>query len=326
MYSLVHKELTGQLNKDESLELKRLRVNNQSEAISEDIAAIWSASKEYIPTKDWKKAEAKEALLKRIRTEGQPQGAIKDTGATSNLSNYIAIGAAIVLLTVGAFYFLNRTNDAPSDAQEALIEYAMLDDNSKLWIGEGSKVIVASFSDAQRNVALEGEAIFDVARDETRPFVIDLGNDVYAQVLGTSFKATSTHRGSVGSIAVREGRVRLYSTTNPDLDMVLGAGEYGSIDPLSKEANNSAVTAPIVLELEEDISFQNTPLSDVFESLSKFYGVEIKVDASVDCKITSPLAKNSSLQHNFDVLLTSYEGLTVRESERSTYIVSGTCH
>lgn len=325
MYSLVHKELTGQLTDDESSELKRLRGDNPKETITHDIATIWSASKEYIPTKDWKKADAKADFMQRIKADAQPKVVVQPTDVKSNLSKYLVLGASILLLSLAAWYFLSNANNA-TVGEEVLIEYAMLDDNSKLWIGEGSQVKVSNFSDTERNVALEGEAIFDIARDESRPFIIDLGNDVYAEVLGTSFKATSTHDGNVGSIAVREGRVKLYSTTQDGLDMVLNAGEYGSINPTSKASSNTIITKPIVLDLGEDISFQNTPLSEVFESLGRFYGVQIEIDGTVDCPHTSPLVKNSSLNDALAVILTSHSGLAITESERSTYVVSGTCH
>jgi len=132
--------------------------------------------------------------------------------------------------------------------------------------------------------------------------------------------------GGLGSIAVREGRVRLYSTSLKGFDMVLTSGDFGSIDPAKKSQNIQKITAPIVLETQEDISFSNTPIANVFSSLSKHFGVEIEVKGDLDCLLTSPLVKNSSLDQAFEVISTTHEGLTITESARSIYTVTGTCN
>ena len=327
-YGLVHKELTGQLSEEEFAELAQLRANNPSEGISQDISAIWAASKEYMPSNDWKKADAKAALMQRIKADAQaiPNTTPTSTVTKSNTGKYITIGLALLTLVLGGMYFLNQTEDQDEiDNRTEVIEYAMLNDETKLWIGEGSVVKVSEFSDTERKVELVGEAIFDVARDEARPFVIDLGNDVFAEVLGTSFKATSTHDGEEGSIAVREGKVRLFSTEDSSIDMILNAGDYGSFNPKSLAKMNSKVTRPIVLDQDEEISFQNTPMTEVFESLESFYGVEIQVEGSIKCNHTSPLVKNSSLDDALAIILITHSNLSVVETGRSTYRVTGSC-
>lgn len=323
MYTLVHKELTGQLNTDEALELKELRGNSTVETLSQDLSAIWSASKEYLPQKDWKKADAKEALMQRIRSEKAIKTAPE--AEKSNIFRNITIGAAMLILGLAAIYYMTRPVEVEVKAPSQSIEYAMLDDDTKMWVGAGSEVTIAHFTTSERRVKLEGEAIFDVARDESRPFTIDLGNDVYAQVLGTSFKATSTHDGHIGSIAVREGKVRLFSSSLEGLDMILEAGDYGSIDPKSESQAIKKIDTPIILDSQEDISFINTPINEVFSSLSKYYGVEFDVKGDAKCLYTSPLVKNSTLQGALDVILATHEGLNITESARSTYIVSGSC-
>ena len=62
-----------------------------------------------------------------------------------------------------------------------------LEDGTRVWLNADSKLRYPSFFDGgRREVELEGEAYFDVARDTTRPFIVRTGQSVI-QVFGTEF-------------------------------------------------------------------------------------------------------------------------------------------
>lgn len=63
----------------------------------------------------------------------------------------------------------------------------LLPDGSIVWLNSGSRISYpATFTDSIREVALEGEAYFDVAKDPGRPFMVRT-NDINIRVLGTAF-------------------------------------------------------------------------------------------------------------------------------------------
>ena len=63
----------------------------------------------------------------------------------------------------------------------------VLEDGTRVWLNADSKLRYPSFFDGgRREVELEGEAYFDVARDTTRPFIVRTGQSVI-QVFGTEF-------------------------------------------------------------------------------------------------------------------------------------------
>ena len=109
-----------------------------------------------------------------------------------------------------------------SDFQTATAETRnlSLDDGSHIVVGAESAV-ARDFSGDRREVALlRGEAWFEVAHDETRPFVVTAG-DVTITVTGTAFDVTMTDRTIAialarGSVAVkRSGKASLKKTLEP---------------------------------------------------------------------------------------------------------------
>ncbi|WP_123864699.1 FecR family protein [Chitinophaga barathri] len=77
--------------------------------------------------------------------------------------------------------WLNRQN---GKATRAVIELA---DGSKIWLNAESRLSYPEvFSRTSREVYLSGEAFFEVAKDQERPFIVHLAKGT-VQVLGTSF-------------------------------------------------------------------------------------------------------------------------------------------
>ncbi len=126
-----------------------------------------------------------------------------------------AAAAAVVALMAGGYYF--RTRPAPAPAASAAAESALatgflrvnerraLPDGSLVELKDGSRIDV-EFSPAWRRVRLVGEAHFTVAKDPTRPFVVEAGG-VAVRAVGTAFNVR-LEAGAV-DVLVTEGTVRV---------------------------------------------------------------------------------------------------------------------
>lgn len=67
----------------------------------------------------------------------------------------------------------------------------ILQDGTEVWLNAKSKLIYpARFTGDKRNVTIEGEAFFKVAKDPSRPFIVST-HDVDMKVLGTQFNVCS---------------------------------------------------------------------------------------------------------------------------------------
>ena len=125
----------------------------------------------------------------------------------------VAASTALVLLA-SALYFLagaHLVGDEYSTRVGGMDTIALID-GSRVTLNTDTRIRVA-FNDAERRIQLtKGEAFFDVAKDEARPFVVYAG-DKRVVAIGTKF-AVRRDRDDV-QVVVTEGRVNLVATDVP---------------------------------------------------------------------------------------------------------------
>jgi transmembrane sensor len=118
----------------------------------------------------------------------------------------------------------------PQDAPTAVVHKTNLGEQRSIALGDGSIIVLNTLSevavrydDASRRVELQsGEAMFDVAADSRRPFVVETGA-VALNVLGTKFSVYHTSEST--RLAVVEGVVRAVSRQQPERQILVHAGE-----------------------------------------------------------------------------------------------------
>lgn len=129
-----------------------------------------------------------------------------------------AVAAALMVLGVG---FWQRSRFEPAAIPGAgtivhRVEERLLDDGSKIILRKGAQVDVL-YAEHERHVALRnGEALFEVAKDSVRPFVVRVsGVDVKA--VGTAFSISKD--GRTVDVLVTEGTI----SVSPSLNVNHGA-------------------------------------------------------------------------------------------------------
>lgn len=100
-----------------------------------------------------------------------------------------------------------------------------LPDGSKVWLNGDSKLTYdGDFDGKIREVYLSGEAFFDIAKDENRPFIIQT-KTINLKVLGTSFNVRSYDEDKETETSLVRGSVEITLNNNPDKKIVLKPGE-----------------------------------------------------------------------------------------------------
>jgi transmembrane sensor len=188
-----------------------------------------------------------------------------------------ALAASVSLAVVlGGFVLWSLTGGetyATGIGEQRIIK---LDDGSTVELNTGSRVRV-HFSEHQRDLDLvAGQALFHVAKDPTRPFIV-ASNDTRIRAVGTEFDVY--RRESDTTVTVLEGQVAvLNSTAGGDAGDVaatpLSAGEQITVKapmaaatpPLPKRTNVVAATA----WTQHRLVFDSTPLTIVAAEFNRY--------------------------------------------------------
>lgn len=129
--------------------------------------------------------------------------------------------------------------------------------------------------DGRRNVWLEGDAFFAVARHEVAPFVVRTPVGA-ARVLGTRFDLHA--RDENLRLVVVDGRVRVESGTNGHHAQEVGPSEVSHIIEGGRPYVSQVPDVYALLDwMKEGLVFQATRLDRVAEELAYRYGVPVDV-------------------------------------------------
>lgn len=170
-----------------------------------------------------------------------------------------------------------------------------LDDGTVVWLNSESTLIYPEkFTGEKRVVSISGEAYFEVARNETKPFIVSVA-DVEIKVLGTSFNVAAYQDEETIATTLVAGSVEVSTPCKsvklvPGNQAVVQKGQPGiaisEVDP----ALFSSWTTGI-------FKFDKMPLTDICKRLSRWYNVGFVFEG--DCgneKFTGGTWKYVSLQ------------------------------
>lgn len=156
-----------------------------------------------------------------------------------------------------------------------------------------------------REVYLSGEAFFEIAKNPHQPFLV-YASDVVTRVLGTSFRVKACADEQNVLVAVKEGKVSVYSAKDQKKSRHIRKAEVKGVVLTSNQQvfyrgaedsfNKTLVEAPEVVNGNAGqfgFAFEDTPVKDVFNLLEKAYGVELIFDEEVlqNCYLTVPLGE-----------------------------------
>lgn len=129
------------------------------------------------------------------------------------------------------------------------------------------------FSDTLRSVSMEGEVFFEVTRNVKKPFVVST-TKIKTTVLGTSFNIKARNQ-QHQQVSLLTGKVRIDALDGNETDyLVPGEEIIWSENRLAKQHFDIKTKT---LWKDGVIFFDNTPLSECFETLELWYGVTIEV-------------------------------------------------
>ena len=301
---LAEKFFEGQTSERENACLRESAGETADQGFDEFCRKNWEQA-EQIP--DEKKIRMRTDMLGRIdEYEDQKK---KSRSRIYRMVFGTAAAAAVILFSVFFGYQLSESRTVEQQyelkCENGQKSVLTLPDGTIVHLNSSSHLSYTSaYNNKVRNVSLSGEAYFDVARDEDKPFVVQAG-DMQIEVLGTQFNVKAYEDDEGIEATLVEGSILAHVG---DKEEILKPNER-----LSYNRNTGALVKTEELDpdrlvpwLENEIYFHHNSLSEIAVMLERIYDIEVKFeDECIGNYSYTGHTRNSSLKNILELISTT---------------------
>lgn len=247
--------------------------------------------------------------------------------------HWVKIAASIALIVgLSCYYFMILNDDgvyqnnvSAINKNVEMMEVANTSSKSKLIIlPDGSTVILQpkskigyskTFDGTTREVALSGEAFFEIEKNPSKPFYVH-ANELITKVLGTSFIVKAFSNDKHISIEVKTGKVAVCQKNDPKIkDFINQIALVGIVLSPHEKVDFDRVETKLIKIFDDSseylsrkrktnqFDFEDAPIKNVFEIIEREYNVDIIVDEELvkNCSFTASL-ENQHLFNKMDII------------------------
>jgi ferric-dicitrate binding protein FerR (iron transport regulator) len=151
-----------------------------------------------------------------------------------------------------------------------------LPDGTKAWLNASSSLrFPTTFSNGERRVELNGEAYFEVAKNENMPFKV-VANTMNIDVLGTHFNVAAYHDENHITTTLLEGAVKVNN-------VLLKPGQQAVLNGDLKVSPGD--TEGAIAWKNGYFKFSNENIQSVMRKISRWYNVDIEYQGDVTQKV-----------------------------------------
>lgn len=254
-----------------------LAASDENKTMMDELKVIYSitgkVSESFVPGKD----QAWEKVISRIKIPKHRLGPIK-------IMLRIAASFLLIALGIGGGLFMQK-KDIGNSYTEVYSPYGhktmiILPDSSQVWLNGNTRLKYATDFAQERNVELSGEALFKVAKNPNKLFTVK-SRQLNIKVYGTTFNVKSYKEDTNSEVALVEGSVGLFH--NNKLMTRMTPGEVITYDTSKdKFSSNGGNIDQITSWKSDELVIENESFENMVKYLERWYGVEIKVDKSLN--------------------------------------------
>ncbi len=218
---------------------------------------------------------------------------------SSRLISWISKAAAIILIPVLAFLFYtisennrltNQITTVTVDSLEVIAPVGSrtvveLSDGSVVHLNYGSRIkYPQDFRGETRSITLFGEGYFEVAHNPDKPFVVNTSR-IDVRALGTKFNVNAYPENNDIATTLVEGRVlveKMKNNGNVESIKELVPGQHLIYEKKTGVVKSSLERVEKYIAWKDGkMVFENEPIEQVAQRLSRMFNVEIQVDNKV---------------------------------------------
>lgn len=298
---LFQKYLRNECSEPELVELTHLLNEMEDDELDAPLKALWERSKDKTSGQhiDW------DQMLQEVKASEDNLITLGQNKTRHHRRLWLNVAAAaivLICLSVGLNYYLYHRNDSlkltytetriPVKHTKEII----LEDGSRITLNAGSNLRYPErFSGKTREVYLEGEALFDVAHDPDKPFIVHSGQ-LKTIVLGTTFNISAYPGAEKMQVTVISGKVSVQETVSKKITTLL-PNQKAVFNTKTAQflANDIKSTDAETAWQQGRIGFDDASLAEVAAQFYRQYGVHIKLGNPnlANCRISIVLSNDS---------------------------------
>lgn len=172
----------------------------------------------------------------------------------------------------------------------------VLPDGTKVWLNAASSIrYPIAFTGDTREVAITGEAYFEVAHQKEKPFRVQMHDGTKVEVLGTHFNINSYDNEASINTTLLEGSVRVIGRNG---HMLLQPGQQAQSQPSGNITLQNQVNVEQVMAWKNGLfDFQDARLEEVMRQLERWYDIEVSYESGIpDLEFYGKMGKDLSLE------------------------------
>ena len=287
----------NETNSEEEQSVEEWRAAADNEELYKEICSLWDViikeSSSYNPDTNlyWSVMEARmEAMEKRKKVFSVSLNKIRTSVAAASILLIIAISSSYFFTKNYFFQEIGLQTYKSINGKSQII----LPDGSEVWLNIGSTIAYETSFVNNRRVMLEGEALFEVRKDEKNPFIVS-ASDLQAMVHGTRFNVQAYPDSEEIRVALSEGRVEVSAFEH---GLMMFPGEVVTFD--RKTNILSKIRGDVAFEsfwAGNSHTFDAKPLSFICKHLERWYNIDIELDPAIaDSQVYTFTITNESLE------------------------------
>lgn len=281
---LIVQFLNGSLSEQERVDLKQwISQSEDNIKYFRQIEEIWLAAAGQNDQTIFDKEKAYQHFRVRVSSYKDNKESLSNKKRSLSTTWWRVASVAILCLFFGGLGYWGSSQATRSQYTEVSVETPygaktklFLPDGTLVWLNAGSTIHYSQgFGIDDRKLILNGEAYFEVVKDEKRPFEVT-ADDLTVRVLGTKFNFRNYQEEEEARITLLEGKVSVTSTLGEEIE--LAPNQQAAYDKNSLLSKVSDVKARQSSEwVKGIIFFDEERLPDIARELERVYNVEITI-------------------------------------------------
>jgi ferric-dicitrate binding protein FerR (iron transport regulator) len=172
-----------------------------------------------------------------------------------------------------------------------------LADGTKVWMNAASSMRYPTlFIGNERKVEITGEAYFEVAKNTSMPFKVNVAGKGEVEVLGTHFNINSYGDEPTINTTLLEGRVKMASLTTDDLQFIT-PGQQACLNSKGQiDLNKNPDIEEVMAWKNGKFQFgEKMDVQAIMRQIARWYDVEVEYKGTVNGSIGGSISRDVNI-------------------------------